>query len=155
LFEFIRKPVLWFWGNEHRMAIYGLTAVERGIAAYGRCLGHGGMPINIRTKPRINPQKSPLVLYDDRECRRASGTPVGYNGYVNLVFRGRRLTIEYRDIREGDNRLLTESWEVRKGALRGKDIRLESSDAGLIQCHPHLHSAIALYPQQQPERVLV
>jgi hypothetical protein len=154
LFEFIRKPVLWFWGNEHRMAIYGLTAVERGIAAYGRCLGHGGMPINIRAKPRINPQRSPLVLYDDRQCRRVSGTPVGYNGYVNLTFRGRRLAIEYRDIREGDNRVLTESWEVHNGILRGKDIRLQASDPDLIQCHPDLHSAIAPNPQRRPAHVL-
>lgn len=155
LLKFIRKPVLWFWGNEHRMAIYGSTRAERGIEAYGRCLGHGGMPINIHARPRLNHAKSPLVLYDDRQCRRVSGTPVGYNGYANLLFRGRQLTIEYRDIREGDNLLLTESWEVRDGTLQGKDIRLHSSDAGLIRCQLDLRSAIAPRPQHKRVHVLV
>jgi drug/metabolite transporter (DMT)-like permease len=154
LSQFVRKSVLWFWGNEHRMAIYGPTRVERGIEAYGRCLGHGGMPISIHAKPRVNQKKCPLVFYDDRQCRRVSGTPVGYNGYANLIFRGRSLTIEYRDIREGDNLLLTETWEVRNGVLLGKDIRLESSDAGLIQSHPDLRFAIAPRPHRRPAQVL-
>lgn len=155
LFEFIRKPVLWFWGNEHRMAIYGPTRVEYGIEAYGRCLGHGGMPISIHSKPKFHPKKAPLVVYDDRQCRRVSGTPVGYNGYVNLIFQGRRLTIEYRDIREGDNLLLTESWEARDGVLVGQDIRVRTSDKRLIQCHPDLRRAIAPPLERQASRVLV
>jgi hypothetical protein len=155
LYELIRKPVLWFWGNEHRMAIYGPTRAARGIEAYGRCLGHGGMPISIHARPRGNHEKCPLVLYDDRQCRRVSGTPVGYNGYANLVFQAQRLLIEYRDIREGDNLLLTESWEVRDGMLVGQDIQVRSSDPGLIQYHPDLSYAIAPRAQRRPVRVLV
>jgi hypothetical protein len=155
LSEFVKKPVLWFWGHDHRMAIYGLTRAERGIEAYGRCLGHGGMPISIHAKPRVNREKCDLVFYDDRQCRRVSGTPVGYNGYANLIFRGRRLTIEYRDIREGDNLVLTETWEARDGILFGRDIRVQLSDPGLIQFHPDLRSAIAPRPLHRPARVLV
>lgn len=142
LLEFISKPVLWFWGNEHRMAIYGRWRMKRGIEAYGRCVGHGGMPIAVGAKPRHKPNAGPLVLYDDREYRQVSGTTVGYNGYVNLVFEGRHLTIEYRDVREGNNLLLTEEWEARDGMLVGKDVHLRSSDKNLRQYHPDLREAI-------------
>ncbi|MGH9445352.1 MAG: hypothetical protein ACRD3O_06475 [Terriglobia bacterium] len=156
LFGLIRKPVLWFWGNEHRMAIYGPTRVQGGIEAYGRCLGHGGMPININAKLKANSKKSPLVFYDDRQYRRVSGTPVGYNGYANLLFHGRRLTVEYRDIREEDNLLLAETWEVRNGALVGKEIRVRTPDPGLIQHHPDLSHALAPpLHHNRPGRVLV
>ena len=52
LAEFIDRPVLWFWGHEHRMAIYGKERAGAGIEAYGRCLGHGGMPVELLRKPR-------------------------------------------------------------------------------------------------------
>jgi hypothetical protein len=155
LFGLVRKPVLWFWGNEHRLAVYGITRVDGGIEAYGRCLGHGGMPITIRAKPKHNSWQHPLVVYDDREYRRVSGTPVGYNGYANLTFEGPRLTIEYRDIREGDNLLLTESWEVSDGMLVGRDIRFRAADKGLIQCYPELRTAIAPPVRTRPAYVLV
>lgn len=140
--EFISKPVLWFWGNEHRMALYGLCRMKRGIQAYGRCIGHGGMPISISARPRHRPEAGPLVAYDSREYQRFSGKPVGYNGYVNLTFHGQRLTVEYRDVREGDNLLLTESWETRDGQLIGKDIRLHSRDKKFGCYHPDLWRAI-------------
>ncbi len=155
LFGLVRKPVLWFWGNEHRMAIYGPTRVDGGIEAYGRCLGHGGMPVNIHTKVRVNSKRCPLVIYDDRQYRRISGTPVGYNGYANLLFRGRRLTIKYHDIRLEDNVLLTETWEVSNGTLVGKDIRINTPDPGLIQFHPDLRYAIEPPLQHKRGPVLV
>lgn len=155
LLEFISKPVLWFWGHEHRMAIYGPCRLKRGIEAYGRCIGHGGMPVSIQAKPRHKPKQGPLVLYDDREYRRVSGMPVGHNGYVNLVFQGPHLRVEYRDLRKRGNLLLTETWETQDGNLAGTDIRLWTSEKEFRQYHPDLRFAIAPTVQVEPESVSV
>ncbi|MGH9450251.1 MAG: metallophosphoesterase [Terriglobia bacterium] len=138
----IGKPVLWFWGNEHRMAIYAPHRVKNGIEAFGRCLGHGGMPATVHAKPRHKPGEGPLVIYDDREYRKVSGIAVGFNGYANLIFDGPRLRIEYRDLRQRDNLLLTEEWETRGGLLVGKDIRLRTASRDFRQYHPDLRAAI-------------
>ncbi|MGH9406710.1 MAG: hypothetical protein ACRD3D_12855 [Terriglobia bacterium] len=152
LSEFLDKPALWFWGNEHRMAVYGLCRRKNGIEAYGRCLGHGGMPAEIHPKPRHKPGEGPLVAYDDREYRRVSSVPVGYNGYANLIFRGPQLKIEYRDVRQKDNLLLTEEWETADGVLIGRDIRIRTSSPEFKQYHPDLRFAIRPAPQRELAR---
>ena len=45
LADVIHQPVIWFWGHEHKLAIYDRYCVANGIEAYGRCIGHGGMPV--------------------------------------------------------------------------------------------------------------
>ncbi len=125
LSRLLDRPVLWFWGHEHRLAIYGQHATRKGVlAAYGRCLGHGGLPIeDIGDEPE-NDRKHQvgLVLYDRRRQREIGyrDTPVGYNGYANLIFEGDRLTVEYWDTQA---LLLEEVWEVADdGVLRGVSI---------------------------------
>jgi hypothetical protein len=44
---FGKRKVLWFWGHEHRLALYGQFKTDGGITAYGRCIGHGGMPVSL------------------------------------------------------------------------------------------------------------
>ncbi|HKG69359.1 MAG TPA: metallophosphoesterase, partial [Segetibacter sp.] len=46
------RKVLWFWGHEHRFAIYGKHSLNNGITAYGRCIGHGGMPASVFNEQR-------------------------------------------------------------------------------------------------------
>ena len=53
LAEFISRPVLWLWGHEHRLAIYEEAKMEGGVTAFGRCIGHGGKPVDL-------PRKTPL-----------------------------------------------------------------------------------------------
>lgn len=142
LLPHIRKPVLWFWGNEHHMAVYGPCRKNDGVEVFGRCLGHGGMPVTIHKKPKHKPGEGPLVIYDDREYRKVSGIPVGYNGYANLIFDGPQLKIEYRDIRQKDNLLLTEQWETSDGQIIGRDIRLKTTAKDFRQFAPDLRSAI-------------
>jgi hypothetical protein len=127
LAEFIRRPVLWFWGHEHRMAVYGKGSAG-GIEAFGRCLGHGGMPVDIGVPPKAG--QAPLVLYDEREYTRLDGTPVGFNGIANLTFRGDRLTVQYRGI--DDQLLLTEEWRTHDGVLTGSRIERGLEDPKLI-----------------------
>ena len=45
LAKLIHRPVIWYWGHEHRLAIYDKYRVAGGIETYGRCIGHGGMPV--------------------------------------------------------------------------------------------------------------
>lgn len=135
LAQLIRRPVLWAWGHEHRFAIYGKHAAERaGMQVYGRCVGHGGLPIeDIRDEPRQGEKyQVGLVLYDKRERTKigALETPVGYNGYTNLTFEGKKLTIEYKDTVQP---LVRESWEVGEGGvLKGVSIEKLIDDDDLV-----------------------
>jgi len=117
--QLIERPVLWFWGHEHRFAIYGKQATKMGkLQAYGRCIGHGGLPIeDIGGQPKQGQKyQVGLVLYDRRERAKigALQIPVGYNGYANLRFEGKRLTVEYKDAVEA---LVRESWQIGDGGL--------------------------------------
>jgi hypothetical protein len=116
LAQVIDRPVLWFWGHEHRMAIYGKYAVNGGIQAFGRCLGHGGMPVAIN--PTVKRPDRPLAAFDNRQYPSPENIVVGYNGFANLIFRNNRLAVEYRDLK--DRVLLIEQWQVDNGVLTGK-----------------------------------
>lgn len=141
LSELIGRPVLWFWGHEHRLAIYGKHATRKGrLEAYGRCLGHGGLPIEDVDEPpkRDGTHQVGLVLYD-RRVRTSIGrdrTAVGFNGYAVLSFDGKDLIVEYRD-GEGDRLLVRERWQVGAGGnLRGVSIERLFDDDDL-----RLHTA--------------
>ena len=118
LAEFIKRPVVWFWGHEHRMIVYGAHSFGGGITAHGRCLGHGGMPVD-----RVNPDRPlrhrecPPLFVDNRPFPNDEGIDVGYNGYGVIDFEGRELRAEYHDL-TGEV-VYHETIEVdRAGALR-------------------------------------
>ena len=67
---------------------------DGGITVFGRCLGHGGMPVDLGTP---DPRKAPRY-YDLRSHKLDDGTPVGQNGYVNVTIKQAALQLEYRDI---------------------------------------------------------
>jgi len=95
LAEFFRgQEFVWLWGHEHRLGIYEKASRE-GIAFYARCVGHGGMPVEM-ADPDIS--QAPLALYDTRTHKLDDGTVVGQNGFVNVAIRGDTLTLDYRDI---------------------------------------------------------
>ncbi len=99
------QDVLWIWGHEHRLGIYDKFSTAGGISAYGRCLGHSGMPVDLGTP---DPKKAPLLLYDPRQHTLDDGSAVGENGFVNLSIEGAVLTLDYRDIT--NTQLLVESF---------------------------------------------
>jgi hypothetical protein len=111
----IGRPVLWLWGHEHRMAVYGKYTNGKGLQSYGRCIGHGGMPVDIN--PEIKRPERPLVCYDNRRYPSPENITVGYNGFANLTFRGNQVIIEYRDLTNA--LLLSECWQVANGNLSG------------------------------------
>jgi hypothetical protein len=109
--SFFNRQLIWFWGHEHRMAIYDCFQENEGIQAHGRCIGHGGMPVELGT-PNDN---APWHVYDNRQYPNDEGITVGYNGYINLTFQGNKLTVEYRDVKTTDPSqppLMTEQWTV-------------------------------------------
>lgn len=115
LSNFINRPVLWLWGHEHRMAVYGQYTNGKGINCYGRCVGHGGMPVGIN--PEVKRPERPLVCYDNRHYQSPENITVGYNGFANLTFKGNRVLIEYRDLKNA--LLFSESWQTINGKLSG------------------------------------
>jgi hypothetical protein len=96
LAQFINRPILWFWGHEHRLAIYDRYSLSGGVTANGACIGHGGMPVELR-KPGL--LHGVTCLYTDaRKYPNTEGLEVGYNGYANLIFDGENLRVEFRDL---------------------------------------------------------
>jgi hypothetical protein len=110
LAEFIDRPVLWFWGHEHRIAGYKLQGPDK-LQAHGRCIGHGGMPVE-RHAP---PDRNRTLFFDNRVY--AATDNFGWNGYVTLQFQDDRLTVRYFDIGSikpggANQELIRESWSV-------------------------------------------
>ena len=143
LSDMIDRKVLWFWGHEHRLAFYGSARIDHGIPAIGRCVGHGGMPIeDVQDTPRDPATNGmlPLVAFDRRirktlprqERRLRAGRwqrettecPIGFNGFVNLTFEGPSVAIEYWDLEDSNSKrlLLKEGFEVRNGHLIGTGV---------------------------------
>jgi len=63
----IRRPALWFWGHEHRLAGYELFGSDH-LQVFGRCVGHGGMP-QLKEPDRPPSPK----FYDGRQGANAYG----------------------------------------------------------------------------------
>ena len=90
------QDVLWLWGHEHRLGIYDLYTPDGNVRCYGRCIGHGGMPVEV-TPPEAN--RTPLIFHDVRsDYSIGDGDTAGWNGFVNLTLTGPKLKLEYRDL---------------------------------------------------------
>jgi hypothetical protein len=107
------RPVLWFWGHEHRLAIYDRCGVAGGIGGFGRCVGHGGMPVELRRQ--LADPAVPVPFTDERRYPGAGTLELGYNGFAQLTFEGERLTVEYRDLTGA--LVYREEWRARAGEL--------------------------------------
>ena len=121
---FAGQDVVWLWGHEHRMGIYDKFSVSGGITAYGRCVGHGGMPVDLGTPDR---QKAPLRYYDPRQHPLDDGTQVGTNGFVLATIQGDNLTLEYRDI--DNTQLLVETFRAGANGMFSYSV---SDPAGIL-----------------------
>lgn len=122
------RPVLWLWGHEHKLSFYGKAQTNEGIAAYGRCIGHGGMPVELDAKEFEQTDKNyghnKIVAVDKRT--RADAPGLGYNGYVLLELNGKSLNLSYNDTEE---KILTERWTadlktgIIKGVIKDSDVK--------------------------------
>jgi hypothetical protein len=85
-----------------------------GVRAFGRCIGHGGMPVELpfHTKhPRC-----PIEFADKRRYRNDENLHIGYNGFARLTLHGNRLAAEYIDVR--GSVVFAETWTVADGRLQ-------------------------------------
>jgi hypothetical protein len=118
---YLDRVALWFWGHEHKLAGYEGYAMNGGPRIRGRCIGHGGMPIELGWVP-LPKNAAPVVFSDERYSGRAvKGTKLGFCGYAMLELHGTTLTVTYRDEQGRD--LLREVWESgENGSVRGKAV---------------------------------
>jgi hypothetical protein len=103
------REFVWLYGHEHRMTVYKEQTIVGSLKAYPRCIGHGGMPVEVTSISEPDPK---ILYYDPRKHPIDKDNPttfVGYNGHLVLVFDGNQLTIEYRDILRSDL-ILTETF---------------------------------------------
>jgi len=128
------RPVIWIWGHEHRLTMFGKYSSENGIAAYGRCIGNGGMPIEFKNKilPDMDKKRN-LILYDERVYTKIKGFDIGYNGFTIMSIKDKELTLEYFDIK--DEKLITEKWTAdnQTGEIDNMEFTVHSKDDGIIQ----------------------
>ncbi|WP_121352976.1 metallophosphoesterase family protein [Flavisolibacter nicotianae] len=118
------RNVLWFWGHEHRLSLYGENDISNGLKVFARCMGHGGMPVPIGEEPGTHKSLRNIVVFDRRERKQIDGFPVGYNGYVVLRLKGPELTIDYYDDNDNNDlkqerKILEEKWRCNNGELQG------------------------------------
>jgi len=109
LAPYLDRILLWMWGHEHRFAGYG-PVTRGGAVIRGRCIGHGGMPIEVAQPPQ-DAKSTNLVFYDDRLANELSEIvrePVGFCGFAAMHLDGPDLTIDYID--ENAVLLLREAW---------------------------------------------
>jgi hypothetical protein len=105
-----KRPVVWFWGHDHRLVVYNAGTNGNGVYAFGRCIGHGGLPVETAL-PEIN-EVAKIDLYDTRTRTVIKRHSLGYNGFVRLVLKGTALHAEYLDLE--DTLVYEESWDVNK-----------------------------------------
>jgi Calcineurin-like phosphoesterase len=115
LAEFFSRPVLWFWGHEHRLAIYQEFGLDGSMKAFGRCIGNGGMPVDLPPQTPIHPE-CPIEFVDDRPYPNDENLQVGYNGFARLTVRDDLLHAEYVDL--DGTVLFSETWQADRGTLR-------------------------------------
>jgi hypothetical protein len=116
LAEFFSRPVLWFWGHEHRMTIYEEFGLPGNMRAFGRCIGNGGMPVDL---PPTTPKHTevPVEFADNRpyEHNDENLEQIGYNGFARLTVRDNVLNAEYVDL--NGKVLFSETWQADRGTL--------------------------------------
>jgi hypothetical protein len=124
----IHRPVIWFWGHEHKLAIYDRYHVQDGVEAHGRCIGHAGMPVERGRLPDLD---CPWLAWDNRRYQNDEDIDVGFNGHVNLSLTGPELHVEYVDL--NCTALFTEDWHVdlESGKIKGPNLKKVLEDSAL------------------------
>lgn len=114
------RPVIWFWGHDHRLVIYNKDINGKGPVAYGRCLGHGGLPVEIKMPDNETDLKK-IHLYDRRVRLKLGRYQLGYNGFVKLRLDKDKAIGEYIDLE--DTCVFEEEWTIKNGQLDWKVVK--------------------------------
>ena len=96
--EFLDRVVLWFWGHEHKLALFAPTPV-RGFESKvrGRCIGHGGIPERPKFSPTKNKAGDYLVVtpVEGRVVPDPTDKLYAYCGWITLDLDGAELRVRY------------------------------------------------------------
>jgi hypothetical protein len=121
------RTILWFWGHEHRFAVYGCNQLPNGSKLFARCIGNSERKII------------------DKDIR------LGHNGYAILKLKDNNLAIEYYDDNNNNQEriqrlILSENWllDNETGKLEGVAIKnfTESTDTRLTLFADNINKAI-------------
>ena len=98
---FENETLLWLWGHEHRFSGYKLQ--KGAFNVHARCIGHGGMPIELAEPHPKSKFKDELLFYDKRlnphfPKKHPKDPDVGFNGFAQLDFAGDKIDITYRSL---------------------------------------------------------
>jgi predicted phosphodiesterase len=96
------QQVVWLWGHEHRLSIYGLSDPSGDIQCYARCMGHGGMPVEAGSG--YDRGKAPLAYFDPRQdypVQRVSEYDAGWSKAVVGLSRPEQCAAILRDVYRG------------------------------------------------------
>lgn len=120
------KEIIWIWGHEHRFSMYSKNPPKPDnefITSYGRCIGNGGMPCEIRDIDQSSTSKNSLVLWDSRiadsffSILHPPKVYITNNGYAMIEIDRQNLKITYyasytSDINADptESPIITESW---------------------------------------------
>ena len=139
------KTILWFYGHEHRLAVYGKNQTACG-QVYGRCIGNGGMPVELNSKVRNSlPKRAKernLLVFDNRIREKIDDDiHLGHNGYTLLHFNNSDLVVEYYDDNNNKKnatprKTMHESWtiNIQTGELKIKDaITITNEGKGILE----------------------
>lgn len=146
------RNIIWLCGHEHWFSIYGPNTVANGVNIFCRCVGNGGMPVELDVQGGVkkpqdpnnvhNPRNRNLVFYDQRQREiLGNGIRLGHNGYAILTLQGNTAVISYYDdnFMHGDGRkILEETWSINTatGSLKGvsiKDLTIDGTKPAALQ----------------------
>jgi hypothetical protein len=101
----------WFFGHEHRCALYRDSALKFNA----RLIGNGCIPHQVQTEKAADPGCDEVDFFNEKET--APGTHTAVSSFVKLTFGGSEVFIEYVD--ETLSLWGQELWDANKGRLGG------------------------------------
>jgi hypothetical protein len=101
----------WFFGHEHRCALYRDTDLKFNA----RLIGNGCIPHEVQKEKEADPGCNAVDFFNKKET--APGTNSAVSSFTTLTFRGSGVAIEYID--ETFSRWGAEAWYAEKGRLKG------------------------------------
>lgn len=115
----------WFFGHEHRCALYRDT--ETGFNA--RLIGNGCIPHEVQTEKEADPGCTPVDCFNKRQTAPDSGAAVSMFAKLSFLEPSPQLLIEYID--EDYEVWGSEVWDAQKGRLRGGKFQETDFDENL------------------------
>ncbi len=101
----------WFFGHEHRCALYRDTALNFNA----RLIGNGCIPHEVQKEKAADPGCNEVDFFNRKEA--APGSKTAVSSFVNLCFDGSDILVEYVD--ETFSLWGQEAWDAAKGRLGG------------------------------------